>query len=115
MNLDSGQPDAARELLDEALRVGVSTRARWLGSVAGRRKVCIPEITAGGVCWVGPRAGAEASSFGAAIVMNHPLGEATEDAERWWQAYLLAENDQVDELRRLAAAGDDHARRQLAS
>ena len=29
--------------------------------------------------------------------------------------YELAENDQADELRRLAAAGDDHARRQLAS
>lgn len=38
-----------------------------------------------------------------------------EDAARWWRAYLLAENDQDDELRRLAAAGDDHARRQLAS
>ena len=37
------------------------------------------------------------------------------DAARWWRAYALAEGDQVDELRRLAAAGDDHARRQLAS
>jgi hypothetical protein len=37
------------------------------------------------------------------------------DAARWWRAYQLAERDQVDELRRLAAAGDDHARRQLAS
>jgi hypothetical protein len=36
-------------------------------------------------------------------------------AARWWRAYVLAENDQVDELRSLAAAGDDHARRQLAS
>jgi hypothetical protein len=44
-----------------------------------------------------------------------PLGEATEDAERWWQAYLLAENDQADELRQCAASGDEHARRQLAS
>jgi hypothetical protein len=38
-----------------------------------------------------------------------------DDAARWWRAYRLAEHDQVDELRRLAAAGDDHARRQLAS
>lgn len=34
---------------------------------------------------------------------------------QWWRAYRLAENDQVDELRKLAVAGDDHARRQLAS
>ena len=44
-----------------------------------------------------------------------PPGENTDDAARWWQAYLLADSDQVDELRKLAAAGDDHARRQLAS
>jgi hypothetical protein len=36
------------------------------------------------------------------------------DAARWWRAYQLAEHDQADELRSLAAAGDDHARRQLA-
>jgi hypothetical protein len=47
--------------------------------------------------------------------MTHPLGETAEDAERWWRAYRLAGNDQVDELRELAAAGDEHARRQLAS
>jgi hypothetical protein len=42
-------------------------------------------------------------------------GDETDDAARWWQAYQLADDDQADELRRLAAAGDDHARRQLAS
>ncbi len=47
--------------------------------------------------------------------MNYPLGEVTDDEERWWQAYLLAENDQADELGERAAAGDEHARRQLAS
>jgi len=47
--------------------------------------------------------------------MVRPLGEDTEDAVRWWQACVLAENDQVDELRERAAAGDEHARRQLAS
>jgi hypothetical protein len=47
--------------------------------------------------------------------MNHLMGEATEDEERWWQAYLLACSDQEDELRERAAAGDEHARRQLAS
>jgi len=46
--------------------------------------------------------------------MNHPLGDTAEDAERWWRAYLLAENDQAGVLGQLAAAGDEHARRQLA-
>jgi hypothetical protein len=47
--------------------------------------------------------------------MIHPPGEDIEDAERWWQAYLLAEDDQAGELRERSAAGDEHARRQLAS
>jgi hypothetical protein len=47
--------------------------------------------------------------------MIRPLDEDTEDAAQWWRAYVLAENDQVEELRELAAAGDSHARRQLAS
>jgi hypothetical protein len=37
------------------------------------------------------------------------------DGARWWRAYVLAGNDQEDELRELAVGGDDHARRQLAS
>lgn len=45
---------------------------------------------------------------------SRPPDEAS-DAARWWRAYTLAEGDQVDELRKLAAVGDDHARRQLAS
>lgn len=43
--------------------------------------------------------------------MTRPLGEATEDAERWWQAYLLArttqptiEEDAVSDLERLEVA-----------
>jgi hypothetical protein len=40
--------------------------------------------------------------------------EDNRDAARWWHAYLLAENDQVGELRERAEAGDEHARRQLA-
>src|SRR5260221_1871456 len=47
--------------------------------------------------------------------MTCPLGATAEDAERWWQAYQLAENDQAGELRERANAGDEHARRQLAS
>jgi len=43
-----------------------------------------------------------------------PCDEAS-DAARWWQGYVLAENDQEDELRELADAGDHHARRHLAS
>jgi hypothetical protein len=46
--------------------------------------------------------------------MISPLSEDTQDAVQWWQAYLLAENDQADELRERATAGDEHARRQLA-
>jgi hypothetical protein len=49
------------------------------------------------------------------MAMTHPLGDISEDAELWWQAYQLAENDQAGELRDRAAAGDEHARRQLAS
>jgi hypothetical protein len=40
---------------------------------------------------------------------------APEDQARWWGAYVLVENDRIDELRQHAEAGDDHARRQLAS
>ncbi len=47
--------------------------------------------------------------------MTRPLGGTAEDAERWWQAYQLAGNDQGAELGERAAAGDEHARRQLAS
>jgi hypothetical protein len=36
------------------------------------------------------------------------------DGVRWWRAWQLAERDEVDELRTLAAAGDQHARMQLA-
>lgn len=47
--------------------------------------------------------------------MTCSLGDTAEDAERWWQAYQLAENDRDGELRKRAEAGDEHARRQLAS
>jgi hypothetical protein len=46
---------------------------------------------------------------------SRPSGDEDGEAARWWRAYTLAESDQVDELRRLGAAGDAHARRQLAS
>ena len=46
---------------------------------------------------------------------SRPRGDEASDAARWWRAYCLADSDQVDELRELAAAGDEHARRQLAS
>jgi hypothetical protein len=49
------------------------------------------------------------------VAGERSLGGEADDAARWWQAYVLAENDQVDVLRDRAAAGDDHARRQLAS
>jgi hypothetical protein len=49
------------------------------------------------------------------LTVIQSAGHAMDDQARWWHAYQLAENDQVGELRRLAAAGDDHARRQLAS
>ncbi|MGH3163442.1 MAG: hypothetical protein ACRDOC_16290 [Streptosporangiaceae bacterium] len=47
--------------------------------------------------------------------MTRSPGDAAEDAERWWQAYQLAENDQAGQLRQRADTGDEHARRQLAS
>jgi hypothetical protein len=50
-----------------------------------------------------------------AVAMICAAGEDTQDAARWWQAYVLAESDQVDELRERAEAGDNHARQQLAS
>ena len=49
------------------------------------------------------------------LTVTQPVGHRLDDQARWWHACQLAENNQVDELRRLAAAGDDHARRQLAS
>jgi hypothetical protein len=52
----------------------------------------------------------EGAPFGEVIAMISPPGEDTQDAQRWWQAYLLAENDQADELRERATAGGDHAR-----
>jgi len=42
-------------------------------------------------------------------------GDEASDAARWWRAYVLAENDREDELRGLAATGNDYARRHLAS
>lgn len=47
--------------------------------------------------------------------VTQAVGHELDDQARWWHAYQLAENNRVDELRRLAAADDDHARRQLAS
>src|SRR5215471_15388570 len=47
--------------------------------------------------------------------MTSPAGDTARDAERWWQAYQLAENDQAGELGDRAEAGDEHARRELAS
>jgi hypothetical protein len=49
------------------------------------------------------------------LLVAIPLGDTSEDTERWWQAYQLAESDQAAELRQRAEAGDAHARRQLAS
>jgi hypothetical protein len=48
-------------------------------------------------------------------MMTQPVTGELDEAARWWRAYLLAENDQADELQNLADSGDDHARRQLAS
>jgi hypothetical protein len=45
------------------------------------------------------------------------LGSSTDrrpDDVRWWEAYQLAASDETAELRRRAAAGDEHATWQLA-
>jgi hypothetical protein len=49
------------------------------------------------------------------MIMSHPAADQADDAARWWQAYLLADNDQANELAARSEAGDDHARRALAS
>src|ERR1700729_3889889 len=54
----------------------------------------------------GPRQGGHA-------LADSPAKEAS-DAARWWQAYRLAEEGEIDELRQRADGGDDHARQQLA-
>jgi hypothetical protein len=49
---------------------------------------------------------------------GHALADSSakeaSDAARWWQAYSLAENSEVNELRQRADGGDDHARQELA-
>ena len=37
------------------------------------------------------------------------------DAISWWEAYQLAEADEIDQLRTRTDSGDDHARRALAN
>jgi hypothetical protein len=54
----------------------------------------------------GPKQGGHA-------LADSPAREAS-DAARWWQAYSLADNGEVDELRQRADGDDDHARQQLA-
>lgn len=54
----------------------------------------------------GPRQGGHA-------LADSPAKGAS-DAARWWQAYRLAEDGEIDELRQRADGGDDHARQQLA-
>jgi hypothetical protein len=49
------------------------------------------------------------------LIASGSQDSASEDQARWWRAYKLADNDRIDELRQGAEAGDDHARRQLAS
>ena len=46
--------------------------------------------------------------------MTYRVGDAAQDAERWWRAYQLAESDQDGELRERADAGEEHACRFLA-
>jgi len=45
-------------------------------------------------------------------VIDHP--DSDPDAIRWWEAYQLAEADEMDQLRTRADSDDDHARRALA-
>ena len=60
-------------------------------------------------------AGYEAQRTSETQIAEGSLDSASEDQARWWRAYVLAENDRIDELRQHAEAGDDHAQRQLAS
>ncbi|HEY1003279.1 MAG TPA: hypothetical protein VGD83_26925 [Streptosporangiaceae bacterium] len=54
-------------------------------------------------------------SVPAGQIATQPQDAPPEDQAQWWRAYVLAENNRIDELLRHAEAGDDHARRQLAS
>ncbi len=60
-------------------------------------------------------AGYEAQRIPQTQVAGSSQDSAPEDQARWWRAYVLAQNDRIDELRQHAEAGDDHAQRQLAS
>lgn len=42
------------------------------------------------------------------------MPDSDRDTVSWWEAYQLAASDQADELRARGAAGDEHARWQLA-
>jgi hypothetical protein len=112
-----GRPDIrqlrrqARELLDAA-RDGAPQALGRLRAVSGRVTLSAAQLAVargyGFRSWPALRAEVERRSAAA-------LADAAQDAERWWDAFQLAETDRAGELRERAEAGDDHARRQLAS
>ena len=111
-----GRPDIrqlrrqARELLDAA-RDGEPGALARLRAVSGRVMLSAAQLAIareyGFSSWPALRAEVQRCSAAGAA-------HAPEDAEQWWDAFQLAENDQAGELRERADAGDEHARRQLA-
>jgi hypothetical protein len=49
------------------------------------------------------------------VATSGAVGETDTDAARWWRAHQLAQADRVDDLRREAESGNEHAVVQLAS
>jgi hypothetical protein len=112
-----GRPDIrqlrrqARELLDAA-RDGEPGALARLRAVSGRVTLSAAQLAIareyGFSSWPALRAEVQRRSAAGPAY-------SAEDAEQWWDAFQLAENDQAGELRERADAGDEHARRQLAS
>jgi hypothetical protein len=49
------------------------------------------------------------------VAASRAVDQSDTDAARWWRAYCLAEADRIDDLRREAESGNEHAVVQLAS
>lgn len=95
-------PEEAIMTRDKAVKKAARDRAAGTGERYTRARRAV-------------EAGYEAQRIPQTQVAGSSQDSAPEDQARWWRAYVLAQNDRIDELRQHAEAGDDHAQRQLAS
>jgi hypothetical protein len=95
-------PEEAIMTRDKAVKKAARDRAAGTGEPYTRARRAV-------------EAGYEAQRTSETQIASGSQDSASEDQARWWRAYVLAENDRIDELRQHAEAGDDHAQRQLAS